>query len=144
MIDIHDEMTAEDAKMARGYLRRLVGFAIVLVAVACTAIIVTKAHAEPVYRAAAPDGIFITLHDEACALEGVVNLKRRATWTEGGKTFEGCWGARIDMGVVVAFFSDKTVVVIPLQAFQRVTSFRCCRITSPRSGSSLAWRFWVC
>lgn len=79
------------------------------------------ATAEPVYQATAPDGVRVTLHDDKCALPEITNLPRRATWIEQGKAFEGCWGARPDQGIVLAYFADKTVVSIPVQAFSRVT-----------------------
>lgn len=65
------------------------------------------------------DGARIVLTDEPCRLD-VANLKYRAIWTEKGKDFEGCFAPRTDMGVVLAYFSDKTVVAIPIQAFTRV------------------------
>lgn len=74
----------------------------------------------PVYSAEA-DGARIVLTDEDCKLDAVKNLKYRATWTEKGKEFEGCWSARVDAGVVMAYWADKTVVVIPIQAFEKVT-----------------------
>ena len=66
------------------------------------------------------DGARIVLTDEPCKLD-VENLKFRATWTEKGKTFEGCWGARVDTGVILGYFSDKTVVALPIQAFTKVS-----------------------
>ena len=82
-----------------------------------------NAKAEPMYFAEA-DGATVTLHSEPCALTDVVtNLPRRATWSEKGKTFEGCWSARPDIGIVVLYFSgDKTVGLAPMQAFQRAVN----------------------
>ena len=63
----------------------------------------------------------IVLYTEPCALKvEVSNLPGRATWEEGGKTFEGCFGV-ID-GIVAFYFSDKTVVTVPVRYLQRVTS----------------------
>lgn len=76
--------------------------------------------ATPIFSADA-DGARIVLTDEPCALDAVTNLKYRATWTEKGKTFEGCWAPRTDMGVVIAYWSDKTAVAMPIQAFTRVS-----------------------
>ena len=76
--------------------------------------------AAPIYQAEA-DGARVVLTDEPCTLAAVSNLKFRATWTEKGKTFEGCWGARPDAGFVMAYWSDRTVVVMPLQIFIQVT-----------------------
>lgn len=47
MLEIYEELTSDDARMARAYLRRLIGFVLVLVAVAFTVVYVTKAYAAP-------------------------------------------------------------------------------------------------
>ena len=75
---------------------------------------------EPLYQAD-NQGIRITLYDEPCRLDAVKNLKFRAVWTEGGQDVEGCAGARPDAGVVIAYFADKTVALIPMEVFRRVT-----------------------
>jgi hypothetical protein len=67
------------------------------------------AGAKPVFEAKA-DKVRIVLYDEPCALLAVTNLKLRAVWIEDGKEYEGCWGA--PPGVVMAYFSDKTVAAI--------------------------------
>ncbi len=82
--------------------------------VAVVLFLVTPAYAAPV-AIGQHEGITVVLTDEPCALDAVSNLQRRATWTEGGKTFEGCFG--ILGGMVVAYFSDKTVAAIPVQHF---------------------------
>lgn len=64
------------------------------------------------------EGIRVVLTDEPCALVAVSNLPRRATWEEGGKTHEGCWGAM--QGVVAAYFTDRSVAVMPVELFVRV------------------------
>lgn len=67
--------------------------------------------------ALAVDGpVSVTLYDEPCTVD-VSNLKLRAVWTEAGKTFEGCYGV-FGRAVVGAYFSDKSVVVLPVQMFQ--------------------------
>lgn len=73
--------------------------------------------AEPVARAKADDGT-VTLHNESCQLAEVANLPGRATWEEKGKVFEGCFGVRA--GLVMFFFSDKTVVVMSVREFASV------------------------
>lgn len=79
-----------------------------------------KAHAGPVAEAAA-DGAKVTLTDEDCKLKDkVTNLPKRATWKEKGKTFEGCFGVHPG-GVVMAYFSDGSVVIIPVQMFTAVS-----------------------
>lgn len=119
-MDIHGELTSEESRQARAYLRRIVGVLLCGAILAATVLWATKAFAGPVYQAAGGDGVRVLLHDEPCAMNQVSNLPRRATWIEGGKTFEGCWGFRPNEGVVLAFFSDKTVVAIPLRAFVKV------------------------
>lgn len=75
--------------------------------------------AEAMYRAES-DGVIVTLTDEPCALASVKNLPHRSTWQEKGKTYEGCWGGH-PLGVVVAYWDDLTVALIPLQSLVRVT-----------------------
>ena len=75
--------------------------------------------AEPLFRVNTPDGVVITLHKEKCELNEVVNLPQHATWDEKGKTFKGCWGFN-PIGVVMLYFSDKTVATVPASAFSKV------------------------
>jgi hypothetical protein len=76
------------------------------------------ANADPLYVAEV-NGIKITLYSEPCELKEVTNLKLKATWVEKGKVSQGCWAAT-QFGVVVAYFDDKTVATIPVQAFEKV------------------------
>jgi hypothetical protein len=78
-----------------------------------------KVYSAPMFTAAT-EGAIITLTDEPCTLEAVTNLKYRATWVEKEKTFEGCWAPHRELGVVIAYFDDKTVAIIPVQAFVKV------------------------
>lgn len=75
--------------------------------------------AEPLFRVTTPDGVVITLHKDKCEMREVSNLPRSATWDEKGKTFKGCWGVS-NLGVVMLYFSDKTVAVVPASAFEKV------------------------
>lgn len=84
------------------------------------AIWATGALAEPVFRAEAESGTVITLHSEDCRLKAVENLKLRATWLEEGKIVEGCYGGHPAFPLVIFYFADKTVVVLPSEIFQRV------------------------
>lgn len=79
-------------------------------------------HAEP--RLAVTQGnVTVTLYDDPCELgEKVTNLQFKATWQEGGRTFNGCWNARPDLEVVVAYFDDLTVALIPFRDLKRVTN----------------------
>jgi hypothetical protein len=53
-------------------------------------------------------------------LKEVSNLPYKATWVEDGRTYKGCWAA--NQGFVVGFFvDDKSVAVMPMRIFQKVT-----------------------
>jgi len=64
----------------------------------------------------------VILTDEPCKLPVVTNLPFRAQWLEGKEKFEGCWAPSSAAPVVMAYFDDKTVAVIPMQFFQEVQS----------------------
>lgn len=92
----------------------------VLLALLITTVWATKAYAEPILSAS--DGnARVTIYEEKCARDEVTNLSNRATWEEKGKVNEGCAAYRPDLGVVIFWFDDKTVTVIPAAAFGRVT-----------------------
>lgn len=80
----------------------------------------SKVHAAPIYQAE-QGGVRVVLTDEDCKLPQVSNLTKRATWTEDGKTFEGCYGGHPMFPIVMAYFSDKSVVALPVEMFVRVT-----------------------
>lgn len=67
------------------------------------------------------DGVKVVVYgDDKCKLNQVTNLPWRATWTEKGNTTEGCAGMDQRVGLVVFYWNDKTVVVIPTSNFVRV------------------------
>lgn len=74
-------------------------------------------------RFATTDGkITVTLYDEPCELKDTVsNLPYKASWTENGQTLTGCWGPWVNDQEVVAYFSDKTVALIPFRDLSKVT-----------------------
>lgn len=74
--------------------------------------------AEPV-AVASGNGITITIHTDPCKSEGVKNLPKRATWKEAGGEVEGCYGVAGGQ-IVMMYFDDKTVAVLPVQLFKRV------------------------
>ena len=86
-------------------------FAIVLLMLVCAV-----AYAAPV-AVAGNSEVTVTLTDEDCALGAVKNLPYRATWVEAKGSFEGCYDVRRD--IVVIYFEDKQVVVVPLGAFRK-------------------------
>ena len=82
-----------------------------------------QVRADPIAQAVVNNGqVVITVHSEDCALKEVVsNLPKRATWVEGGKTFEGCVGVS-PIGVAMLYFrEDKSVAAVPLEMFERVS-----------------------
>ena len=88
-----------------------------LCAIALLAALPALAPAAPV-AAIVQDGITVTLYDEPCALEAVANLRYRATWHDPKRGhFEGCYTVQHHT-IVVLYFDDRTVVVLPLQIFQ--------------------------
>lgn len=78
--------------------------------------------AEPM-AAAEQGNVRVVVYTEDCALTNVVeNLTKRATWTENGKTLEGCAGIFPQVGMVLFYFTDKTMFPVPMQIFSRVSN----------------------
>jgi hypothetical protein len=93
-----------------------------LLAVVLLAMIPRMGLADPVFVAEA-GGIRIVLHSEDCRVAEVKNLPRRATWTQDGKQYEGCFGAVPQLGMVMLYFvTDKSVAIVPMQEFQKLQS----------------------
>ena len=91
-----------------------------ILVIGATVGIVRKAYADPV-AAFEQEGVRIVVYSESCALtETVTNLPNRATWTENGKTIEGCAQAFPQSGIAAFYFTDKSIAIVPLQMFQRV------------------------
>lgn len=89
----------------------------VYLGVLIAAVIVGSVRAEP-KAVATTDKVTVTLYDEPCAIPAVKNLPFRATWKEGGSTFEGCF--TISGGLVMGYFDDRTVVGIDGRAFKKL------------------------
>lgn len=81
--------------------------------------VLRKAAADP-FIAAENGGVRIVVHSEKCQLKTVENLPKRATWTEKGKTTEGCAGYVQEMEVVLFYWADRTVSVLPAPVFTKV------------------------
>lgn len=75
--------------------------------------------ADPLYEFS-QGNVRIVVYKDQCRLKEVSNIPLRAVWYENGKEIEGCIGAKDDLGVVVAYFADKTIVVLPMQVFRKV------------------------
>lgn len=86
-------------------------------AVFCLLLVAMPAWAAPI--AVATDGSsIITLTDEPCALK--VKLRNKAVWTEGDKTWQGCFG--VTQGVVVMFFDDTSIALFSASQFRPARS----------------------
>lgn len=119
------EYEEQERKHERCALRRIIlGISAAVVLAVIAVLWMKQAKAEPMAQASVNQGqVVITLYTEDCALTNVVtNLPKRATWKEGGKVYEGCVGVQPQAGVAMLYFAgDKTVAVVPLQLFARVT-----------------------
>lgn len=82
---------------------------------------VIASYAVPVYETT-QGAVRVVVYNDPCKLDAVKNLPVRAVWFENDKEIEGCAGARDDLGVAIIYFADKTIAVIPLFAFRRLTS----------------------
>lgn len=79
------------------------------------------AYAEPFAQFTVNETTKIILHSEDCRLTSVTNLPSRATWEEGGKVYEGCYGFDGRFKLIRLWFEDKTVIALPVQVFLKVT-----------------------
>lgn len=107
----------DDMAMSRCYWKRVIG--ILLAGLIVLALVwPAELMADPLFRATDGKAV-VTLHSDPCGLTNVVvNLPKRATWEEGGKTYEGCYS--IAGPFVMFYFDDKKVGLAPSDAFQRV------------------------
>jgi len=113
-------MTEE--QLERCYLRRIILFALLAALIVGPVLVYSgMAHAAPRYVANV-EGVTITLFDEPCSLDAVENLPYKATWTENGVTFQGCWNFFQNAGVIVGYFSDKSVAPMPVQIFKPLSN----------------------
>jgi hypothetical protein len=107
----------KDADMIpRSVMTWFLAFLLAVLMIALT----TIAQGAPIAQLKA-EGITLLITDEPCQLKAVGNLPYRATWTEKGKTFEGCAGGH-PMGIVMFYWDDKSVSVAPVQAFTKVSA----------------------
>lgn len=81
----------------------------------------TPAHADALFETT-QGNIRLVVYSDKCGLNEITNLPLKAIWYQDGKEIEGCVGARDDLGVAVAYFADKTIAVLPLFVFRRLTS----------------------
>ena len=110
---------SDEARLERCYWRR-VGLAIVGGILLAVILLPLTAQAEARYSASS-QGIVITLYSEECKLKEVANLPYRATWTENGKTFEGCFSVAGELKMVMLYFvDDRSVAVVPVGVFREV------------------------
>lgn len=109
--------STDERRMERWYWRR-VGLLLVIAAALAMIFWPMKASADPLFRMLTPEGVVITLHNDKCLVKEVENLPTRITWDEKGKVTEGCYGVK--HGIVIFYFADKTVGIIPVQVFEKV------------------------
>jgi hypothetical protein len=108
-----------DEKPCFSCLLHILGAAVLAMAI-FTFVLPPKAHAAAVGEAEG-EGIKIIFTDEPCALAAVTNLPYAATWTEKGKVTKGCWGLHPQYPIVMTYWADRTVAVIPGQVVHAVT-----------------------
>lgn len=108
-----DYLLDADVKAGRERLRHRLMLVFCILCLIALLVLATKAHADPRFQVVA-EGARVVLHDDKCAVAAVANLPYKATWEEKGKVFQGCWGARPDAGVVMFYFDDKSVGIIPI------------------------------
>lgn len=113
-------MTSIEAKEERAFLRVWVGRVLALISLLILTAWVTGAYAQPILQASA-DGVKVVIYEEPCKVDAVANLPKRATWHEKGKVYEGCMGAHPHFPVLMGYFVDKTVVILPVEMFSRVS-----------------------
>lgn len=94
-------------------------FWLTVIMVVALFLFLSPAFSAPIYQAD-QEGVKIVLFDEDCKLKEVTNLKKRATWTEKGRTYEGCYGGHPFFPIVMGYFSDRTVVALPSEIFIKV------------------------
>lgn len=71
--------------------------------------------AAPIARASDKD-VVIVLYEDKCTLD-VIGLPQRAQWSQGGKSWEGCFDLRRDT-LILIYFEDKSIVIIPAGFFR--------------------------
>jgi len=115
-------MQDAEAKYERCYIRRVVVLVIGSIVLGAGLLgFCSQANAAPRY-AANVQGVSIVLYDEPCKLDAVANMPHRATWTESGKTYEGCFHYFEHVNLIVAYFADKSVAPIPVEIFKPLTN----------------------
>jgi len=88
-----------------------------LIVLAVVLLLMAAAQAGPI-AVGREGGITVTLTDEPCAVTAIANLPGRITWEEHGRIVEGCYTVTGPM--IVAYFADRTVVLMPAQLFTKV------------------------
>jgi hypothetical protein len=116
------EYEKEEIKNERFHMRRIL-IAVLLGGFIAAGLLAfaKKASADPRFAADGDNGAVITLFDDPCELkEQITNLPYKATWTESGKQFDGCWAPVQQLGVVQMWFTDKTAFPVPLRVLKPV------------------------
>ena len=92
------------------------------IALAAAMLLSGPAFSEPVARATR-GGAVITLHTDPCEqASSITNLPFKAVWVEGQTTFQGCYQAVPELSLVVLWFEDRSVVLLPISALRKVSN----------------------
>jgi hypothetical protein len=87
--------------------------------IALLALAAGPAFAAPI-GVAVHGGNVITFYDEPCTVAGVKNLTQRVVWLAGAVKTEGCFGIPNGYEIILAYFADQEIAVIPLAAVKPV------------------------
>lgn len=79
------------------------------------------AQAKSIAEFVRDDGVRVVLTNEKCGSPKVINFPYRATWTEQGKTHNGCFALVLDRGLVAAYFAyDRSLALIEMDLFKAI------------------------
>lgn len=93
---------------------------VLIVAALAATLYAGKVFGKPIYEADNGE-VKVTLFDDPCELtDQIKNLRYKATWTEKGQVFRGCWSPIPQLKMIHVYFEDKTVGLIPVNALQQV------------------------
>lgn len=116
MMDIHDELTSDESKMARAYLRRIAGVVLCAVVLALTVVWATQAYAAT-FTMKAEGGDWVRLSDEPCEVSAGWLKLQKAEMFYQGKLYAACWALVGDSVLVLDEAGD--ISTLPIRAFRK-------------------------
>lgn len=125
MMEIHDELTSEDSRLTRAYLRRIAGVVLCGALLVATVIWATKAYPEEpqavAFVAEAGDNKLFIFPDP-CPLGGWFEKWKKARWVFNGQSFEACWRIQRDGDGLYVHTVDAAgdAGVMPVDLFKKV------------------------